>query len=123
GTAGDTVNPALADLDATLWTQVSAEYRGASIQAYRTARRQLVKALDDTTWTAALEQEEPYGGKPPAVILDVDETVLDNSAYQARLIRRGEGFGSESWDRWVREARAPAVPGALRFAQYAHRRG
>ena len=117
------VNPALGDVDATLWTQVSAEFRGASIQAYRLARLRLVEALADSSWTAAREQEEPYRSKPPAVILDVDETVLDNSPYQARLIRSAGTYGPDTWDPWVREARAPAVPGALAFTRYARERG
>ncbi len=112
-----------ADLDATLWAQTSAEYRGTALQAYRMARIQLDRALADSTWTAAPEQEEPYRAKRPAVVLDVDETVLDNSAYQARLLRRGGSFSPETWAAWVREARAPAVPGALSFTRYAHERG
>lgn len=123
GGAETPVNPALGDVDATLWTQVSAEFRGASLQAYRLARLQLEEALGDSSWTAAREQEEPYRGKPPAVILDVDETVLDNSPYQARLIRLGGTYGPDTWDPWVREARAPAVPGALAFTRFAHERG
>ena len=117
------VNPALGDVDATLWTQVAAEFRGASIQAYRLARLRLEQALEDSSWTAAREQEEPYRSKPPAVILDVDETVLDNSPYQARLIRRAGTYGPDTWGPWVREARAPAVPGALAFTRFAHDRG
>lgn len=123
GGSDGAVNPALGDIDATLWSQVSAEYRAAAIQAYRSARRQLARALEDSSWTAATEQDAPYREKPPAVILDVDETVLDNSPYQARLIRLGETYGPETWAPWVREARAPAVPGALSFARFAHRRG
>lgn len=123
GGPGEAVNPALGDVDATLWTQVSAEYRGASVQAYRLARLRLEEALGDSSWTAAREQEEPYRRKPPAVILDVDETVLDNSPYQARLIRLAETYGAETWGEWVREARAPAVPGALAFTRFAHERG
>lgn len=122
GPAGS-VNPALGDVDATLWTQVSAEYRGASVQAYRLARLRLEEALADSSWTAAREQEEPYRSKPPAVILDVDETVLDNSPYQARLVRLAETYGSDTWAAWVREARAPAVPGALAFTRFARERG
>lgn len=123
GGAEAAVNPALGDVDATLWTQVSAEFRGASIQAYRLARLRLVQALEDSSWTAAREQEEPYRRKPPAVILDVDETVLDNSPYQARLIRSAGTYGPDTWGPWVREARAPAVPGALAFTRFARERG
>lgn len=123
GGPGAAVNPALGDVDATLWTQLSAEFRGAAHQAYRLARLRLEEALGDSSWTAATEQEEPYRTKPPAVILDVDETVLDNSPYQARLIRLGGTYGPDTWEPWVREARAPAVPGALAFTRFAHERG
>lgn len=100
----------------TLWIQTAAEYRASAWQAYAAARSSLARALEDTTWTAALEQEGTrYGGLPPAIILDVDETVLDNSPNQARMIRSGGKFEPESWTQWVEEARAPPVPGAPEF--------
>jgi acid phosphatase len=51
------------------------------------------------------------------VILDADETVLDNSTYQMRLARRGEAFSNETWNDWVREEAAGAQPGAGRFIE------
>ena len=68
-------------LDANLWMQISAEYRACCYQAYNLARRRLIERL----------QSPPPGGwaKPPAVVLDLDETVLDNSAFQTRLTRNG----------------------------------
>lgn len=112
-----------ANLDAVLWTQQSAEYEAAARQAYTTARRQIEVALADTSWTAAEEQASPFGHKPPAVILDVDETVLDNTGFQARLLRSGEYFSGKAWYAWCEEAVAPAVPGALEFCQWADARG
>ena len=50
-----------------------------------------------------------------AVILDADETVLDNSEYQRRRALLDSGYTSASWDAWVRERAATAVPGALDF--------
>ena len=50
-----------------------------------------------------------------AVVVDADETVLDNSEYQLRRSRQGLGYTSESWAVWVREEAAPALPGAVRF--------
>lgn len=100
-------------LHATLWTQTSAGYRAATLQAYRLAGQSLKRALRDPTWSALVGVEEPDG--PPAIILDVDETVLDNSAYNARRIRAGAGYTPESWARWVEQAAAPPVPGALAF--------
>lgn len=113
------------NLHSTLWVQASAEYRAAALQAYDNARRALETALDDPTWTAATEQRDraAYGDLPPAVVLDVDETVLDNSAYQARLILEDRVYSRESWDAWVEEARAAPVPGALAFTRYAAQRG
>ena len=60
---------------------------------------------------------------PPAVILDIDETVLDNSYYQARQVRDNSAFAAETWDRWCLEARATAIPGALEFTRDAEKRG
>ncbi len=50
-----------------------------------------------------------------AVIVDADETVLDNSEYQLRRSRQGLGYTSDSWAVWVREEAAPALPGAVSF--------
>ena len=103
-------------LFATLWQQTSAEYRAAALQAYDEACEVLPIALADSSWTAAVEQEgADYAGLPPAVVLDIDETVLDNSPQQARTILAGGGFDPEAWGAWVNEARAPAVPGAREF--------
>lgn len=106
---------AMAVLDATLWLQTSAEYAAMSRQTWTTATRLLSEALSDTTWSAALEQGRGAGSLPPAVIVDVDETILDNSPYAARLIERDESFTEASWSVWVEEAKAHPVPGALEF--------
>lgn len=103
-------------LFATLWQQTSAEYRAAVIQAYDEAGEVLPIALADSGWTAAVEQEGgDFSTLPPAVVLDIDETVLDNSPQQARTILAGGSFDPEAWGAWVNEARAPAVPGAREF--------
>jgi len=103
-------------LFATLWQQTSAEYRAATLQAYDEASEVLPVALADSGWTAAVEQEgDDFSMLPPAVILDIDETVLDNSAQQARTILAGGSFDPEGWGEWVDEAQAPAIPGAREF--------
>lgn len=115
------------NLHSTLWTQTAVEYGGTARQAYQLAELMMGRALADSTWTAALEQAEKgpssYRDKPPAVVLDVDETVLDNGAYQARLILDNETYDSESWKAWVREEKAGAVPGALGYTQTAVENG
>ncbi|MFN0170097.1 MAG: 5'-nucleotidase, lipoprotein e(P4) family [Bryobacteraceae bacterium] len=109
-------------LHAALWAQTAREYRGAALQAYRVAREQLDRALADSNWTAAVEQTGQYRELPPALIVDIDETILDNSPSQARMIRRNAEFGAV-WEEWVSEARAEPIPGALEFLQYAWSRG
>jgi 5'-nucleotidase (lipoprotein e(P4) family) len=52
-----------------------------------------------------------------AVIVDADETVLDNSEYQLRRSRQGLGYTPDSWAAWVREEAAPALPGAVSFVR------
>lgn len=115
--------PALENLNAILWAQTSAEYAANATQTYRAARRSLVEALRDKGWTAALEQAGDYSSKAPAVILDLDETILDNSAYRVQRLEAGKGFDEASWRAWVREERAGAVPGAIEFLKFAHARG
>jgi acid phosphatase len=107
-------------LFATLWQQTSAEYRAAALQAFDEAREVLPIALADSGWTAAVEQEgQDFAMLPPAVVLDVDETVLDNSPHQVRTILAGGSFDPEAWGAWVDEARARAVPGAREFLVFA----
>lgn len=111
------------NLDAVLWTQASVEYQANALQAYRTARVNLLEALEDKHWTAALEQTGNFAGLPPAVILDLDETVLDNSAFNAGMVARGEKYTGAGWDAWVKQARALQVPGAVEFLNFAQVHG
>jgi acid phosphatase len=110
---------------ANLWVQNSAEYQAITIQAYKTAARMLPLSLEDSFWTASLNQQEDenHVSLPPAVILDVDETVLDNSPFQARMIKQNKTFNIEDWNAWCNEANASAVPGAIEFTNYAADRG
>lgn len=109
---------------ATLWVQNAAEYDALTTSVYQTATSTLGLAMEDSFWTAYPGQkDEDYQHKSPAIILDVDETVLDNSAYQARMIKQNKSFDPEQWNHWVMEARADAVPGALSFTRRAANKG
>ena len=103
------------------WVQNSAEYKFLTTQTYRLAKSQMLVALDDPKWSADEIQvtEGGYEQKPPAVILDVDETVLDNSAYNARNITKGRDYTTESWNAWCNEEKATAIPGAVEFIRAA----
>ncbi|GAB2500405.1 5'-nucleotidase, lipoprotein e(P4) family [Arenimonas alkanexedens] len=113
------------NLNAVAWIQASIEYRLIAGQTFRSALYQLDRALKTPDWDALTPDERlvPVAGLPTAVIVDIDETVLDNSPYQARLVRDGGAYDEATWDAWVREEEAKPVPGALAFAQAAAARG
>ena len=117
--------PADDDLQATLWTQRAVEHDLVLREIYRNATQKLRKAIADPKWNA-LPLDERKGAVrsgPPAVVLDVDETILDNSPYQARLIRSGEEYGKFSWKKWCQEEAAKPLPGAVEFTTYAAAHG
>lgn len=113
------------NLNAVLWVQTSAEYRALGEQAFRAAAAQLDRALAEKDWDALVpgERANPGTGLPPAVVMDIDETVLDNSPYQARLVRNGTQYDEVTWSDWVNERSAAAVPGVVDFARAATARG
>jgi 5'-nucleotidase (lipoprotein e(P4) family) len=115
--------PGHALINASLWVQSAAEYRASALQTYAAARRQLDAALADRTFTGAEEEKNEDPSQPPAVILDLDETALDNVAYEARMIKRGMTYDKDLWRVWVGESAARAVPGASEFLAYAQSRG
>ncbi len=102
---------------AVSWVQHAAEHDALCRQTYNTARAMLGVAKSDPTWTAALEQAGQQGlsALPPAVIVDVDETVLDNSPYNAWLVEQSKGYTPASWEAWVDERQAAPIPGAVGF--------
>ncbi len=111
-------------LNAALWMQGAVEYKAAALGVYALARIRLDEALADRKWTAAPDRQgKGYEKLPPAVIVDADETVLDNSAYQARLARDYAEFSGPTWGAFVESESAKAVPGALDFARYAASQG
>ena len=116
--------PASDLLNAVLWMQRSVEYKASALTAFALARVRLDQALADPTWTGApREQTGAYQALPPAVILDVDETILDNSGYQAWMTLRGTTFDPKTWNAYVNTVMSLAVPGALEFARYADAKG
>jgi len=95
---------------ATLWYQQSAECRALYYQGYELAKHRLDEALK----TPSKEKK--------AVVVDIDETVLDNSPYQAWCILNGKSY-PEGWTEWTSKAEAKALPGAVEFFSYAASKG
>jgi 5'-nucleotidase (lipoprotein e(P4) family) len=106
------------EVGAVLWTQSSAEYRALAYQSFMLARMRLDQDLNQHKGRG---QRSPK--VRPAVIVDIDETVLDNSRYDAELILRSVSTNSQRWREWCERAEASAVPGAVDFLRYAARRG
>jgi len=79
----------------------------------------LVTAGDSAFWVSTVDGRIRMRR---AIIVDVDETVLDNSRYQGMLITRGVNY-PEGWTDWCNRAEATAIPGAVEFLKYAHSRG
>ena len=89
--------------------------------AYQTATTYLEEALAEKSWTAELTQlGANIENLPAAIVLDIDETVLDNSPFQARMIEQNSDYNPVEWEKWVREAQADATPGAIAFTNAAH---
>ncbi len=81
----------------------SLEYQTLAQQVYRLASDVLLRA--------------GTGAEPWGVVLDVDETALDNSTYELERVTYGLPFAAPSWNAWVRRRAAEAVPGAIAFVQ------
>ncbi len=111
-------------LNATLWMQQAVEYKANARAVYSLAATRLKQALADPSWTAAPDEQKPgYETLPPAIILDADETVLDNSPYQAWMVTTGASYSGKSWNAWAGEGEAGATPGAVEFNNAAAARG
>lgn len=95
--------PAAPVPEAIRWVRDSAEYHAALYQVYRLATTRVEQAV----------AKLPAGSW--AVILDADETVLNNSLYQLERSKLGLGFSPESWNAWVKRREATPLPGAASF--------
>ena len=117
--------PADDNLNAVAWSQTAIEHDLIYLQTYRDAQSHLLAAMRDPHWDALdkADRVAPFKGLKPAVILDIDETVLDNSPYQARVVKSGGEFNEADWAAWCKEAQARALPGAVEFSQFAATHG
>ena len=96
----------------TLWYQLSAERQALCYQAFNLAKKNIDEKL-----------KNPESKLPPAVVVDVDETMLDNSPYEGKCIKTKSSYTSESWKEWTDKASAKPVTGAVEFCNYAKQKG
>jgi len=99
-------------LHGLLFQATSAEYIALCVQMYQLARHALLDRLRSGTF------------RQPAVIFDLDETLLDNSAYAAWQIHNGTNFDEKtSWKAWCDASEAGAVPGGKEFVRFVEEEG
>ncbi|MDR2632626.1 MAG: 5'-nucleotidase, lipoprotein e(P4) family [Treponema sp.] len=91
-----------------LWQQHSGEYAALCYQAFNAGK----------AYIASL----PLGEKP-AVVFDIDETLLDNSKYAAWMVCTGNPWGNDTWEAWCHAREADAVPGSRDFALFLREQG
>jgi 5'-nucleotidase (lipoprotein e(P4) family) len=92
------------------WMRESQEYQNLCRQIYRQAEEKISQ-----------QAKQERGNL--AVVIDLDETVLDNSQYQVERLKLGLGFTQESWSEWVNREEAGLVPGAKAFLKRARKLG
>jgi len=95
-----------------VWYQKSAEMRALYYQGFNFARI----AIDNK-----MKNLEPAAKK--AVVLDIDETVLDNSPYEAMMIQKGIPYSTKTWKEWTKLAMAKPTPGAVEFLKQLKSKG
>jgi 5'-nucleotidase (lipoprotein e(P4) family) len=113
--AAPSTNPTLKELNANIYVQTSAEYRACCHGIYAAASRRLEEMLEDA---------DPRPARP-AVVMDLDETVLDNSRFQTFLYVNGLEYSDALWDAFERGGveEVGLVPGAMQFIERAEALG
>lgn len=96
---------------ASLYQQRAAEYKALCFQAYNTAKLRIDQAV------------KKHHTKPLAVVTDIDETVLDNSPYDAARALQNLDYTTDTWKQWTAKAQCDTVPGAPSFFKYAASKG
>ncbi|MDN3549735.1 5'-nucleotidase, lipoprotein e(P4) family [Mucilaginibacter aquaedulcis] len=96
---------------ASLWQQRAAEYRALCFQAYNIAKLRVDEGV------------KKVSTKPLAIVTDIDETLLDNSPYDATRALQNEEYSDKTWKGWTDKSKADTVPGAPSFLKYAASKG
>lgn len=97
-----------------LWMRTSAEYRALAYQGYNVAMNAVKMAVTDPS----------HQRKPLAIVLDVDETVVDNTKLMGESIVNGNGrFDAPWWRQAVYQGKSQAMPGAVEFLNEVHKQG
>ena len=99
-------------LMATFYNYYAAEYKALAYQAFNIGKLRLKEIRNNNPENMKL-----------AIVVDIDETILDNSPYEAKMMLNESGYSSESWIEWCNLENAQSVPGAVEFLNYADSMG
>lgn len=91
---------------ATIWFQQTPEAKALYEQGFNIAKERLAEFTKE-------KSEKPF-----AIITDIDETILDNSPFQAKAIFDGKDYSGDFWSEWTSRASAKAMPGAVSFSKF-----
>ena len=105
---------------AVLYMQKAGEYRALAYQAFNLAQMRLDADFDKKNLKKLPKEERK---RARAVVVDIDETILDNSPQQAYLIKNRQPFDIKTWYAWGEKREAKAIPGAVDFLNYASKKG
>lgn len=94
----------------SLYQQRAAEYKALCLQGYNLAMLRIQNYV-------------PVNNKPKAIITDLDETILDNSAYAVHQALIDKEFDLKSWQEWTAMGAADTLAGAANFLKNASRQG
>ncbi|MCD6179181.1 MAG: 5'-nucleotidase, lipoprotein e(P4) family [Bacteroidales bacterium] len=98
-------------LMATLYVQQAAEFKALNYQAYNIGKLRLDQILS-----------KKQSDKKLAIVVDIDETVLDNSPFEAKSILEKTSYPMY-WAEWCNLSRAESIAGAQEFLSYAAEKG
>ncbi|MFP4555521.1 MAG: 5'-nucleotidase, lipoprotein e(P4) family [Bacteroidales bacterium] len=90
----------------TIWFQNSPEAKSLYYQGFNIAKERVLEFKSETS------------EKPQAVVVDLDETMINNSPFQGKMIETGKGFSPEFWNEWSAQEKATALPGAREFTHF-----
>lgn len=118
--------PLLAEVQplSEFWYQTSGEYRALCLQTYNLAAHKLEVLRPFISRDSEGQATIPGSNKPLAIVMDLDETVIDNSGFQVYMIKAKTNYNQHHWDQWLvyqaeTKAAQKAVPGAIEFIRHA----
>lgn len=98
------------------YQQQSAEIKAIQLQTYRFARQRLAEILQ--------AEQGKTDHKRLAVVMDLDETILDNTPLLVRDMQNCQDYTTwDTWADWEIHGHPTLIPGAKGFIEYADQQG